>query len=237
MTTTGINITNAPFSTTPSAVYNIIIYLVSNTAFIEEITVTSNGDWSNVNKKWIRSGPTFISSITLGWDEILTSNNTLKSSISIFNNNNRITITPGNSGNMYGYKISLYGSIIIENDNSWTSNTGFSDINVDSITNDIFIKNTNTPQLNTSNNIYIVINDSFLEMTWNSSSSMYEGNSNIILTEFQNAYNNTNDIILYYIDNIRPLNPKVGNTYFDPILNKPIWYGQSGWVDSSGLSV
>lgn len=35
----------------------------------------------------------------------------------------------------------------------------------------------------------------------------------------------------------RPSSPSTGWMYFDTSLNKPIWYGNSGWVDATGASV
>lgn len=35
----------------------------------------------------------------------------------------------------------------------------------------------------------------------------------------------------------RPASPTTGQCFFDTTLNKPIWYGNAGWVDSAGASV
>lgn len=35
----------------------------------------------------------------------------------------------------------------------------------------------------------------------------------------------------------RPAAPTIGDQYFDTTLNKPIWYGNTGWVDATGTGV
>lgn len=35
----------------------------------------------------------------------------------------------------------------------------------------------------------------------------------------------------------RPLNPRVGQQYFDTTLNKPIFFSGSSWVDATGQEV
>jgi hypothetical protein len=34
----------------------------------------------------------------------------------------------------------------------------------------------------------------------------------------------------------RPTASVIGQRYFDTTLNKPVWYGNSGWVDATGSS-
>lgn len=41
-------------------------------------------------------------------------------------------------------------------------------------------------------------------------------------------------IILSGTTSQRPTNVKIGSTYFDSSLNKPIWWNGTNWVDSSG---
>lgn len=35
----------------------------------------------------------------------------------------------------------------------------------------------------------------------------------------------------------RPTSPYVGQEYFDTTLNRPIWYGNTGWINASGTAV
>ena len=81
ISTAGVNLSNTPFTPHPSAIYTMLIEIRNGelsfspiTAFGMTIQLTSNGDWDNVNKYFMRSGPTFASSISLGFTEFLSDN-------------------------------------------------------------------------------------------------------------------------------------------------------------------
>jgi hypothetical protein len=72
--TTGVNLVNAPFSANAAAVYTILAEVhncpVTNTHFVR-LNLASFGDWGNNNRLFVRMGPDFSSSISLGWKEYI----------------------------------------------------------------------------------------------------------------------------------------------------------------------
>lgn len=58
-----------------------------------------------------------------------------------------------------------------------------------------------------------------------------------VSSEVKVTHTNTGDNKFRGVTCNRPKNVKVGFMYFDTDLNKPIWYGNAGWIDANGTSV
>ena len=75
ISTIGANLVNAPFATEPAAIYTALFEVVNNAGvWGQQMTLTSDGDWSNLNKFYLRTAPDFTSALTLGWTNLTPDN-------------------------------------------------------------------------------------------------------------------------------------------------------------------
>lgn len=57
------------------------------------------------------------------------------------------------------------------------------------------------------------------------------------LQKFASVVNAAMSSVDYGSTGARPSGPRVGNTYFDVTLNKPVWWNGTHWVDATGTNV
>ena len=75
LTVLGSNLVNAPFVTEDTATYVMFFELANSTGiFSEALTVTSDGEWSGLNKFYLRTANVFASAITLSWTNLTPDN-------------------------------------------------------------------------------------------------------------------------------------------------------------------
>ena len=165
-----------------------------------------------------------------------------------------IGVNVGSTIGELGYELqtgpgTITNDSVNEYDTIWSSSSGWAKIIVDTSNSTMTIDNLEFSQFFSYDDIYIMVEptyvstaytNQFVKLTYSIGNGDYTGG--ILGTNVENIFseaetNGNLEVKLTIVGSIRPTNPSVGTQFFDYILNKPIWYGQSGWVDSSGLSV
>lgn len=67
--TTGVNLSNPPFTVNASAIYQVRIKVNNDSWHSVEIDFSTQGDFLNQNRKFYRSGQTFVAALGIGWNE------------------------------------------------------------------------------------------------------------------------------------------------------------------------
>ena len=67
--TLGVNLANSPFTVNASAIYNVRIKINNNSWHTAELDFSTQGDFLNQNRKFYRSGQTFVAALGIGWNE------------------------------------------------------------------------------------------------------------------------------------------------------------------------
>ncbi len=89
--TSGVNLANTPFDVNASAIYKVRIDANNDSWHSVELDFSTQGDFFNQNRKFYRSGQTFVAALGIGWNErILQPQYERLTSLEVLNNNPRL---------------------------------------------------------------------------------------------------------------------------------------------------